>query len=157
VVLQRLIARHPEVLAGDDAAHRSLILVRREAGVREKEDSGARWALDHLYLDAKGIPTLVEVKRSSDTRSRREVVAQMLDYAAHARASFSAELLADWLTSVRAYARAVWRCSAALRSPTYTRASAGDRFRVRRRVSPAAARLYGSADTEFWEQRSGAR
>jgi hypothetical protein len=30
------------------------------------------------------VPTLVEVKRSSDTRARREVVAQMLDYAANA-------------------------------------------------------------------------
>ena len=29
-------------------------------------------------------PTLVEVKRSSDTRERREVVGQMLDYAANA-------------------------------------------------------------------------
>ena len=28
-------------------------------------------------------PTLVEVKRSTDTRIRREVVGQMLDYAAH--------------------------------------------------------------------------
>jgi hypothetical protein len=30
------------------------------------------------------VPTLVEVKRSSDTRIRREVVGQMLDYAANA-------------------------------------------------------------------------
>ena len=33
------------------------------------------------YQDA--VPTLVEVKRSSDTRIRREVVGQMLDYAAN--------------------------------------------------------------------------
>lgn len=39
----------------------------------------------------------MEVKRSSDTRSRREVVAQMLDYAAHARMSLSADRMADWL------------------------------------------------------------
>ncbi len=30
------------------------------------------------------IPTLVEVKRSTDSRIRREVVGQMLDYAANA-------------------------------------------------------------------------
>jgi hypothetical protein len=41
-------------------------------------------SLDHLFLDQEGIPTLVEVKRSSDTRIRREVVGQMLDYAANA-------------------------------------------------------------------------
>ena len=84
-VLQELIEGHPEMLAGEDAAHGPLILVRREAGVSDREDAGARWSLDHLYLDAKGIPTLVEVKRGSDTRGRREVVAQMLDYAANAR------------------------------------------------------------------------
>jgi hypothetical protein len=34
-------------------------------------------------VDEAGVPTLVEVKRSSDTRARREVVARMLDYAAN--------------------------------------------------------------------------
>jgi hypothetical protein len=96
-VLQELIERHPEMLAGDDAPHGPLVLVRREAGVSDDEDAGARWSLDHLYLDANGVPTLVEVKRSSDTRSRREVVAQMLEYAANAKTSFSAERMADWL------------------------------------------------------------
>lgn len=42
-----------------------------------------RWAVDHLFLDQDGIPTIVEVKRSTDTRIRREVVGQMLDYAAN--------------------------------------------------------------------------
>jgi hypothetical protein len=96
-VLQALIERHPEMLGGGEDSGHALILVRREAGVSEQEDSGARWSLDHLYLDRHGIPTLVEVKRSSDTRSRREVVAQMLEYAAHARTSFTAERMADWL------------------------------------------------------------
>ena len=96
-VLQQLIEEHPEMLGGDDAAYGSLVLVRREAGVSEREDAGARWSLDHLYLDARGIPTLVEVKRSSDTRGRREVVAQMLDYAANAKVSFSTERMAEWL------------------------------------------------------------
>ncbi|MGH2908340.1 MAG: hypothetical protein ACRDK8_03470, partial [Solirubrobacteraceae bacterium] len=96
-VLQELIERHPEMLAGGEESGHSLILIRREAGVSEQEDAGVRWSLDHLYLDRHGIPTLVEVKRSSDTRSRREVVAQMLEYAAHARTSFTAERMADWL------------------------------------------------------------
>lgn len=44
------------------------------------------WALvlDHLFLDDDAVPTLVEVKRSTDTRIRREVIGQMLDYAANA-------------------------------------------------------------------------
>jgi hypothetical protein len=95
-VLQELIERHPEMLAGGELPQ-SLILIRREAAVSDAEEAAARWSLDHLYVDRQGIPTLVEVKRSSDTRSRREVVAQMLDYAAHARTSFNVERMADWL------------------------------------------------------------
>lgn len=96
-VLQALIAQHPEMLADEDAGHGRLLLVRREAGVTDQVDAGGRWSLDHLYVDSNGIPTLVEVKRSSDTRGRREVVAQMLDYAANAKTSFSPEQMAAWL------------------------------------------------------------
>ena len=44
---------------------------------------GDKWRIDHLFVDEAGVPTLVECKRSSDPRARREVVAQMLDYAAN--------------------------------------------------------------------------
>src|SRR6185295_13175410 len=54
---------------------------------------GDRWRLDHLYLDQDGIPTFVECKRASDTRIRREVVAQMLDYAANGLKHWSIEQL----------------------------------------------------------------
>jgi hypothetical protein len=53
-------------------------------GVPAEEDGSNRWSLDHLFLDQDAVPTLVEVKRSSDSRLRREVVGQMLDYAANA-------------------------------------------------------------------------
>lgn len=96
-ILQKLIAGHPEMLAGDASDQGRLLLVRREAGVSDAEEGGARWSLDHLYLDSEGVPTLVEVKRSSDTRGRREVVAQMLDYAANAKTSFNVEQLEAWL------------------------------------------------------------
>lgn len=42
------------------------------------------FSLDHLFVDSEAVPVIVEVKRSSDTRIRREVAAQMLDYAANA-------------------------------------------------------------------------
>ena len=86
-LLQTLLEHYPDLLAGeqiDEAAPHRWLLVSREVGVPGQEDSAGRWSLDHLFLDQDGIPTLVEVKRSSDTRVRREVIGQMLDYAANA-------------------------------------------------------------------------
>ncbi len=87
LILQKLIADHPDLLAGeqmDSENPRRWLLVRKEMGIPFEEEGAKSLSLDHLFLDHEGIPTLVEVKRSSDTRSRREVVAQMLDYAANA-------------------------------------------------------------------------
>jgi hypothetical protein len=86
-LLQELLAKYPNLLAGDQidsVAPRRWPLVSREMGVPSEEDGTDRWSLDHLFLDQEGIPTLIEVKRSSDTRIRREIVGQMLDYAANA-------------------------------------------------------------------------
>jgi hypothetical protein len=88
---QDLLARHPPLLslaAGSDAA--GLLLVAREAGVADDEGAPDRWSIDHLFLNREGVPVLVEVKRARDPRARREVVAQMLDYAAHGTAYWSA-------------------------------------------------------------------
>lgn len=84
-LLQELLAKYPNVLAGDkiDATQRQWLLISREIGVASGEEGADRWSLDHLFVDQDGLPTLVEVKRSSDTRIRREVVGQMLDYAAN--------------------------------------------------------------------------
>lgn len=96
-LLQALLADHPEILVGEEEGQsRGWVLVKREAGVADSEDAADRWSLDHLFLDAQGVPTLVEVKRSSDTRARREVVAQMLDYAANAIAFWKVESLHAW-------------------------------------------------------------
>ena len=85
-VLQALIAKFPSLLAGDQyggGSPRRWLLIAREAALPDDEDAGGRWSVDHLFLDQDAVPTLVEVKRSSDTRIRREVVGQMLDYAAN--------------------------------------------------------------------------
>jgi hypothetical protein len=85
-VLQELLERHPELLAGSDmrpGSPRRFILVRRETPIPDRLAGAGRWSIDHLFLDQDAIPALVEVKRSSDTRIRREVVGQMLDYAAN--------------------------------------------------------------------------
>jgi hypothetical protein len=83
---QFLLAKFPELLSGDQidpSSPRKWILVRREMAVPSEENGSSRWSLDHLFLDQDGVPTLIEVKRQSDTRIRREVVGQMLDYAAN--------------------------------------------------------------------------
>src|SRR5918996_4444578 len=84
-VLQQLLEDYPRLLGGDLMGHdspRSFVMVSREVSLVGEERGVGR--IDHVFLDQEGVPTLVEVKRSSDTRIRREVVGQMLDYAANA-------------------------------------------------------------------------
>jgi ribosomal protein L7Ae-like RNA K-turn-binding protein len=85
-ILQVLLANYPDLLPGDQISPenaRRWFLISREVDVPGDIDEAGRWSLDHLFLDQDGIPTFVECKRAADTRSRREVVAQMLDYAAN--------------------------------------------------------------------------
>jgi len=119
-VLQKLLEDYPELLAGeqDGGEPRRWLLIAREVSLASDDSGAGRWSVDHLFVDQDGVPTLVEVKRSSDTRIRREVVGQMLDYAANAvvywrldrlRATFeagcekrgtdAASVLADFLPS----------------------------------------------------------
>lgn len=84
--LQALLARYPALIPGDEVdpeVPRRWLLIARETGVPVDAAAGDRLSLDHLFVDQDGVPTLVEVKRTSDIRIRREVVGQMLDYAAN--------------------------------------------------------------------------
>jgi hypothetical protein len=84
-VLQQLLEDYPRLLGGDLMGHevpRVFVMVSREISLVGEERGVGR--IDHVFLDQEGVPTLVEVKRSSDARIRREVVGQMLDYAANA-------------------------------------------------------------------------
>ena len=96
--LQKLIADHPEVLerVTPDEPRRWL-LVSREMGIPDSEESGDRWAVDHLLLDQDARPTLVEVKRGDNSEIRRRVVGQMLDYAAHATRYWTADTIRERL------------------------------------------------------------
>ena len=92
--LQQLLADFPQLMAGkqlNEASPRRWLLVKRELGIPDGQDSANRWSIDHLFLDQDGIPTLVEVKRSTDTRIRREVVGQLLDYASNATVYWTLE------------------------------------------------------------------
>ena len=76
-LLQALLAKYPNLLAGDQLAGspRRWLLVKREVGVPDRETGGSRWSLDHLFIDQGAVPTLVEVKRSELRSGHRPVAA----------------------------------------------------------------------------------
>lgn len=99
LVLQKLLADHPHLLAGDQMGEgpaRQWLLVSQEMPVMIEDEVIAHGYLDHLFLDQDAVPTLVEVKRSSDTRIRRAVVGQMLDYAANAARYWPVERMREY-------------------------------------------------------------
>jgi hypothetical protein len=97
--LQALLADNVQLLPGaqiDRDNPRRWLLIKREAGVPDHEGGGGWWSVDHLAVDQDAVPTFVEVKRASDTRARREVVAQMLDYAANGCVFWTPGQLRTW-------------------------------------------------------------
>ena len=107
--LQSLIAEYPELLDGEQIRPgdpRRWLLISREKGISETSLSGARWAVDHLIVDQDAVPTLVEVKRGSNPEIRRTIVGQLLEYAAHAARTWTAnELRLTFQESVSAQGR----------------------------------------------------
>ena len=94
--LQTLIAEYPEVLDGRQMRPdnpRRWILITREKGIAESSDATERWALDHLLVDQDAVPTLVEVKRGSNPQLQRNVIGQLLVYAAHGAVTWTADEL----------------------------------------------------------------
>jgi len=97
--LQELLAGNVQLLPGAQINRdnpRRWLLIKREAGVPNREGGGGWWSVDHLVVDQDAVPTFVEVKRASDTRARREVVAQMLDYAANGSVFWTPGQLRSW-------------------------------------------------------------
>ena len=63
---------------------RRWLLIKHEMEVPDAVSGAARWSIDFLFIDQDAVFTFVECKRHDDTRSRREVIAQVLEYAANA-------------------------------------------------------------------------
>lgn len=89
--MQELVAQYPELITDGDG---DLLLIAREPSIGDGEVTG-RWALDHLFVTREAVPVLVELKRASDTRIRREDVGQLIDYAANASAHWEAGTIAN--------------------------------------------------------------
>jgi len=84
--LQQLLESNPQLMPGDQIRPDDpcrWLLIKREMPVPDPSSGEDRWSIDHFFVDQTAIPTFVECKRYLDTRSRREVVGQMLDYAAN--------------------------------------------------------------------------
>ena len=71
--LQKLIADKPNFLIDEDTSE-ELLLIKREV---ELKDTGK---IDILMMSPAGIITVVEVKLARNSQSRREVIAQIIDY-----------------------------------------------------------------------------
>jgi len=84
--LQDILDSNYDLLPGDqidpDDPCRWL-LIKREMPVPDPATGANRWSIDFFFADQSGMPTFVECKRFEDTRSRREVIGQMLEYAAN--------------------------------------------------------------------------
>lgn len=79
--LQTLLEENPNLIPGKQIAPSSehppkFVLLRREMPI-----SG--WSLDHLFVDQYAVPTLVEAKLVQNPESRREVIGQIIEYAAN--------------------------------------------------------------------------
>lgn len=59
------------------------MLIKREMPVPDPETGGNRWSIDFVLVDHLARLAFVECKRFQDTRSRREVIGQMFEYAAN--------------------------------------------------------------------------
>ncbi len=84
--LQTLIEMAPNVLPGkqmdpgsDDPPR--FVLLRREMPV-------GGWSLDHLLVDQRAVLTLVEAKLMQNPEARRDVIGQIMEYAANAAQSW---------------------------------------------------------------------
>lgn len=84
--LQEILFQNHDLLPGNQIRPedpRRWLLIRREMPVEDPATGSTRWSIDFFFVDQDGIPTFVECKRFNDTRSRREIVGQMLEYAAN--------------------------------------------------------------------------
>jgi hypothetical protein len=85
--LQQLLQNNLDLLPGDQIKvdqEQDLrwLLIKREMPAINAASGEQGLYIDFLLADQYGIPTIVECKRHADGRTRREVIAQVLEYAA---------------------------------------------------------------------------
>ncbi|MCY2930098.1 MAG: hypothetical protein NTV86_11505 [Planctomycetota bacterium] len=101
--LHLLLEKNPDLLAGEQINPddpRRWLLIASEMPVPDPNTGEDRWSIDLFLADQDATPTFVECKRFDDTRSRREVVAQMLDYAANGHFYWTKEQIRDYAEQI---------------------------------------------------------
>jgi len=96
--LQLILEKNPDLLPGEQIAPddpRRWLQIAREMPVPDPSTGTDRWNIDFFFVDQSAIPTFIECKRFEDTRSRREVVGQMLEYAANGHYYWDKEMIRD--------------------------------------------------------------
>jgi len=94
--LQLILENNPDLLPGEQITPddpRRWLLIKREMPVPDPNTGSDRWSIDLLFADQDAIPTFVECKRYGDTRSRREVIGQVFEYAANGHYYWSVDAL----------------------------------------------------------------
>ena len=84
--LQRILEINPDLVPGEQinpSDPRRWLIVKREMPVPDPSTGDNRWSIDLFIVDQNATPTFIECKRYKDTRAKREVVGQMLEYAAN--------------------------------------------------------------------------
>jgi hypothetical protein len=92
--LQNLLNKNFDLLPGDQIDPDNpcrWMLIKREMPVPDPCTGFDRWSIDFFFVDQKATPTFVECKRYQDTRARREVIGQVLEYAANGQHYWSAK------------------------------------------------------------------
>src|ERR1039458_5161499 len=92
--LQTILKNNFNLLPGDKIAPDvpcRWLLIKREMPVPDPSTCTDRWSFDFFFVDQNATPTFVECKRYLDTRARREVVGQVLEYAANAQYYWNAD------------------------------------------------------------------
>ncbi len=96
--LQSILQQYPQIIPGNQINPENpakFVLLRREMPL-------GSWSLDHLYVDDKGILTLVETKLAQNPESRREVIGQIIEYGAYASERWE-------ISQLRQYASEYWQ------------------------------------------------
>ena len=102
--LQDLLESELNLIPGDQINNDDppqWLLVKREMPVPDPSSGKDRWYIDFFLSDQHAFPTFVECKRYAVNESRREVVGQVLEYAANAHHYWDREQLRE-LTSTSA-------------------------------------------------------